>query len=554
MKLRQGKVLPFLVIVMGFFMPLLDTTIVNITLPTMTEYFATDVQRISWVINGYNLAFAVLLITASRLADQFGRKKIFMLGIFTFTFSSLFSGLSTNLDMLIFFRVMQGLAAALVVPVSIPLAVELFPPERRGAITGIWAAFAGLAAASGPTLGGILTEKFKWQSIFYVNVPIGIAVFIFSIFTLRESFDPTATRKIDWLGMTTLSVSMFTLTLSLIQANDKGWGSAYILSLFTVSAIGLVLFIRTEIKTSDPMLPMSLMKIWPFSAGSITLFILGIALMGATFLLAFFLVRIMGMSEMQAGLTITTMPLTSMLFSSASGFLSDKFGSRWFGVTGMALLTLSMYLFSQLTLKASEFDVIWRLMIAGAGFGMTIAPVIGSTIRNVPKEKVGMSSGITNMARTLGTVLGVALIVTVLNASITSQIKVAREEVIKIVKGDPIFIQQLKNNMIKELNKADFSGQNPPKLSTIIAKIDKVEKEALSGKSAITQILIKAAFERQKKELKKIWVNISQVFKTHVASAFDFTFEVSGAFVMIGILFAFFSDVPVKKRRNLFVS
>ncbi len=276
----KNKILPFLIVVMGFFMPMLDTTIVNITIPKMMEYFSADTQKITWVLNGYNLAFAVLLITASRLADQFGRKRIFMIGVLIFTVGSMFSSLSTNLEMLIFFRVVQGLAAALVVPVSIPLAVELFSPSKRGTVMGMWAAFAALAAAGGPSIGGILTEHFEWQSIFYINIPIGIVVLILGTFLLKESFDPSATKKIDWIGMATLSVSMFTLTLAIIQANEKGWLSAYILSMFAISAVSFAAFIFIETRSKDPMIPMQMMKIKHFMADSVTLFILGIGIMG----------------------------------------------------------------------------------------------------------------------------------------------------------------------------------------------------------------------------------------------------------------------------------
>lgn len=224
---NRKKILAFIVIVLGFLMALLDTTIVNITLPKMREYFETDLERISWVINGYNLAFAVLLLTAARLADQFGRKKVFIIGVVLFLVSSYLSGISGTVNMLIFFRVIQGLAAAMVVPVTIPLAVELFP-KNRGAVMGVWGAMAGLAAAGGPSLGGFLSTSFNWQWIFFINIPVGIVVVAAAIFLIQESYDASAGRKIDWAGIASLSVGMFTLTLGLIQGNDEGWGSMYI--------------------------------------------------------------------------------------------------------------------------------------------------------------------------------------------------------------------------------------------------------------------------------------------------------------------------------------
>src|SRR5512133_840819 len=159
----------FFTIVIGFFMVMLDSTIVNVSLPVMIRYFKTDMSTISWVVNAYNLAFSVLLLTGSRIADQFGRKKVFMIGIFFFTLTSLLSGISASVEMLIFYRALQGLAGALIVPVSMPLIIDIFPVSKRGMIIGIWGAIAGLASASGPALGGIIGEYLNWQWIFYIN-------------------------------------------------------------------------------------------------------------------------------------------------------------------------------------------------------------------------------------------------------------------------------------------------------------------------------------------------------------------------------------------------
>ncbi|MFD2132951.1 MFS transporter [Pseudogracilibacillus auburnensis] len=189
-------------------------------MPERTRHFNNNMDNMSWIVNGYNLSFAVFLITPSRIADQFGRKRLFLIGTLFFIVTSILCGVSTSVEAMIFFRVLQGLSAGIVVPVTIPLATDLFPKEKHVMILGIWAAIPSLAAASGPTLGGILTDSIGWEAIFFVNVPIGILVICLTIPLIKESFDPSADRKIDWLGILTLLVAMFCLTYGLINAND----------------------------------------------------------------------------------------------------------------------------------------------------------------------------------------------------------------------------------------------------------------------------------------------------------------------------------------------
>ncbi|MGZ7442994.1 MFS transporter [Paenibacillus sp. TH7-28] len=185
---KTNTAISFIAIILGFFMALLDTTIVNITLPKMTEYFHATVKDMSWVANGYNMAFAVMLITASKLADQFGRKKLFSAGLLLFTISSLLAGVSQNVQMLIAFRVLQGFSAAFIVPVTVPLAVNLFPPEKHGMVVGLWGAIAGLASASGPALGGVITQMAGWRAVFFINLPIGIISMILVAKRIEESY------------------------------------------------------------------------------------------------------------------------------------------------------------------------------------------------------------------------------------------------------------------------------------------------------------------------------------------------------------------------------
>ncbi|MCB2361617.1 MFS transporter [Clostridium estertheticum] len=539
---KKYQIISFVAIILGFFMALLDTTIVNITLPKMTEYFNTTMAHISWVVNAYNLAFAAIVLTASRLADQFGRKKLFITGVFLFTISSLLCGISNSLQVLILFRALQGLSAAFVVTIAMPLSAEIFPPEKRRTIMALWGAFAGLAAASGPSIGGIVTQFFNWRYIFFINVPIGCICIILTMKFIKESYDSTASKNIDFGGIITISTAMFCLTLALIKANEKGWTSSFILSLFAVSAIVLILFVIIELKVKEPLLPLSLFKSVQFTNGSISLFLLGLGMMSGTYLLSFFLIQVKGLNQLSAGLIISTMSLTSMLFSILAAILTKKLGSRLISALGILLLCASCYLNSSLTQNSSNTDIILRLIVAGAGTGLSMATLVGSIMANVPVDKIGIASGISNMTRTLGTVLGVALVLTIFTSNMTTQISAAKDSAVQTIQNDTVFDNKTKLQMISSIKTGSDKSVS---LSEILNTIDKKETTVLASSVSVAENKIKENFESQKKETKKIVPIIQDTFLTYTVKAFSFTFKMSAVILLPGILFALFSD---KKR------
>lgn len=541
----KHRVISFIAIILGFFMALLDTTIVNITLPKMTEYFGTTINHISWVVNAYNLAFAAMIITASRLADQFGRKKLFMCGVFLFTLSSSLSAVSNSIEMLILFRALQGLSAAFVVPVTVPLSVEIFPPEKRGPIMALWGAFAGLAAASGPSLGGFITEFLNWRYVFFINIPIGIICLLLTFKFISESYDSTANKSIDVFGILTISASMFTLTFALIKANEKGWTSSFILSLFAISFITLILFVITELKVKNPMLPLSLFKIIPFTSGAIALFLLGLGMMSGSYFLSFFLIQVKGLSQLNAGIIISSMALSSMFFSMLSAILAKKIEARWLSALGLCLLSLSCFLYSSLTKDSTTMEIILRLIVGGAGMGLSMSNLMNSMVKNVPKDKIGITSGVNNMTRTLGTVLGVAIFLTIFTSSMTLQMSNAKNSVIKIIKADTVFDTNAKKEMIVSLK---TSSEKSKTLSDTLKEIDKKEALTLKAVPLMLQSKVKFSFDKQKKETKKIFPTIQNSFKIYTVKAFSFTFKCGCLFLIPGILFAFFSD---KEKKSL---
>jgi EmrB/QacA subfamily drug resistance transporter len=548
-KIKLKNFIAFFSIIIGFFMVMLDSTIVNITLPVMIRFFKSDMETISWVVNGYNLAFAVLLLTGSRLADQFGRKKIFLIGIIFFTITSLLAALSPTVEALIFFRVLQGLSGALLVPVSMPLIIDLFPSSKSGLIIGVWGGVAGIAAASGPALGGIIGEYLNWQWIFFINVPIGIVAIVLIPMLVKESFDPTASRKIDWLGMILLTASMFSITLGLIQANDKGWGSLYIITLFTISILCFITFYFTEKKTSDPMLPMTLFKNVYFCTTNISLMILGAALMCGVFFTAFFLTQVKEFSQLKAGLIITAYPLSTIFFSALSGSFADRLGYRFFAFPGSILICISVYCMSGLNAESTITDIIIRLVFCGTAIGLTFPPIITASIRATPPEKIGMSSAVGNVSRTLGAILGVALLVTAVTHFAQKRIVTAQLDASKIIMSSPVFVKEVKETLAGNLTKTKLSKDSPlPTEQEIRRQFELRRDEAVKKAPSMMKGAVKKVYEKQIVEMSRVYCLVKRTFLNQIATAFSLTYKLSALVLFIGVVAAFFCE-PFRKKK-----
>ncbi len=436
--------------------------------------------------------------------------------------------------MLIFIRVLQGLAAGIIMPLTIPLSVELFSVKKFGAIIGIWGAVGGCASAVGPALGGILTNDFNWQAIFFVNVPFGIISFILSAILLKESYDKSSSKKIDFLGIITISISMLTLTLGLVQAPDKGWSSIYTLTLFSISVISLILFIIVESKTKEPMLSLQLLRVKCFTGASATMVFITAGMMASSFLVSFFLTRMMGMSTLDAGLTIIAMPITMMVFSLIAGPISHKVGARPFAILGMLLTSLSVLLYGGLNAESSRLDVIWILIISGAGIGMSISPLMASAIKNAPKGKIGIASGVANVARILGMVLGVAILSTLLSNNTNTETLKNKENIIVIVNSSKALSSDLKENLRSIISQ----DKNGIKVEQLIDTMNKKEKTKLNITS------------KAKDEIKNILAKMKDESKPYTYTSFSKTFKIFSIILLFGIVFAAFSDRSYKIKSS----
>lgn len=265
--MKKSKVIfGFIAIIIGCFLSVLDSTIVNIALPNIANYFNESINNISWITTAYLLSFSIFLIIASKIADQFGRKKVFSIGLIIFGAASALCGMANSILFLIAMRFVQGIGAAILTPVVIPLGLEIFGKEKRGFIIAVSGGVTALAAAAGPPVGGILLQYLNWKTIFYINVPLCvIAVFLGLVF-LNESFDSTVSKRIDILGTILLTVSLFCLTFALLKGSDYGWGSSTIIALFIISILSMSVFLIVESRILEPMLPLNLFKESTFTA------------------------------------------------------------------------------------------------------------------------------------------------------------------------------------------------------------------------------------------------------------------------------------------------
>jgi EmrB/QacA subfamily drug resistance transporter len=405
----------------GLFMALLDVTIVNVALPTIQKSLNASFSELQWVIDAYALTFAVILVTSSRLGDIFGRKKVFILGLAVFSIGSLLCALSgdftfggtSHVMTLNISRAIQGLGGSAMMPLSLSIISTEFHGKERGAAFGIWGGVSGLATAIGPLVGGILVEKVNWQSIFYINIPIGIIGIALSIWAIRESKEERASRFIDVFGLITLSVSMLCLVLALMEGNDKGWNSSYILTLFAIAAIVLLVFIVGELKIKNPMIDPRLFKIPSFTGSAIAAFCLSAGLYSLFFYLTLYLQNFLGFDSLQAGLRTLPMSALVLLGAPLAGKLTDKFGPKWFVVIALAMLSVSVFLMTRISPNDKPSDWIVLLpafIIAGIANGMANPPISSLAMGTVHPSKIGMASGISNVSRQIGTAFGIAFL------------------------------------------------------------------------------------------------------------------------------------------------
>ena len=403
----------------ALFMIMLDNTIVNVALPSIGRGLGVGVSELEWVVNAYALAFAAFMLTGGRLADLYGRRLIFDIGLVVFTVSSLLCGLAPDAATLIAARAFQGAGAALMMPATLSIISAAFAPEERGTAIGIWAGVSGSALAIGPLLGGLLTEHVGWSWVFFVNVPVGAVALAASFVLIVESRSGASGRRLDLPGLLTSAAGLLALVYALIEANHYGWTSARIVGLLIAAAVLLSLFVVIERRSRRPMLDLTLFADRTFSGANLAALLVSLAMFGIFFFVSLYMQNILGYSPVHAGLVFLPMSILVVVSAPLAGRATDRIGPRWPIAVGMALLAVGLLTFSRLGPHAGFLDLLPGMLIGGVGIGIAMGPMTTAALSTVPLREAGVASGVVTTSRQVGGALGIAIMGAIVAAAET---------------------------------------------------------------------------------------------------------------------------------------
>jgi MFS transporter, DHA2 family, multidrug resistance protein len=408
-------------VMIGTFMAVLDATIVNVALPKIMATFGVDIDKVEWVVTAYMLVFAVMLPTSGWIADHFGYKRTYFGALFVFTIGSLLCGIAWNEDVLIIFRIIQGMGAGCMMPVGMAIVTREFPPAQRGLALGFWGIAAAASVSLGPLIGGYLVDNISWHAIFDVNVPVGLLAMA-ATFVIQREYTTEHTRSFDVIGFVSVSVFLSFLLLALTDGNAAwntgGWTSPLIISFFGLSAIGLVVFLWTELTIEHPLIDLRLLKDFNFAMTNGVLFLFGLGMFGSTFLLPLYLQNSLGYTALQAGAVFLPVGILQAITSPLAGFVSDKFNPKIPALVGIILLGVSLAANASLSLFSMHEQIMFPLYLRGIAMGLLFTPLSTLALAKMPRARMAQASGMFNVIRQLGGSFGVAIIGTLLSRRI----------------------------------------------------------------------------------------------------------------------------------------
>jgi EmrB/QacA subfamily drug resistance transporter len=397
-------------------MAMLDNTVVNVALPTIQRDLGSSVSGLEWTVNAYTLAFAVLLVTAGRLGDLFGRVRLFLFGVVLFAAASGLIALAQDETWLVAWRFVQGVGGAFMMPGTLSILSNAFPAEERGKAIGTWAGVSALALAVGPVIGGFLVEHVSWQSIFLVNLPVAAFTVALTLATARESRDEHAVRSVDIPGVVALTVGLASLVLALVDGNHWGWGSARIIGLFALAVVALGAFVVIERRVRVPMLDFRFFASKAFLGANLIGFLVTFAMFAVFFFLTLYMQNVKGYSPLETGVRFLPSTLVIVLVSPISGRLVDKIGARTPIALGSLILTSSLVWMSFLDQGSAYWFILVPFVLMGLGMGLVMSPMTTAAMNAVDMRQAGGASGILSMNRMVGGTFGVALLGAVITA------------------------------------------------------------------------------------------------------------------------------------------
>ncbi len=399
------------------FLLLLDDTAVALALPAIREQLGFGLSGLGWVINGYTLPLAAFMLLGGRLADRYGRRRIFLTGLAVFVVASLIAGLAGSTTLLVVARVIQGVGAALIAPASLSIIVSTFPERERGWALGVWAGITTTALGIGPLLGALVNDSLGWAWIFLLNVPLGAGAWLVAHALLSESRAARPAEHLDVLGVVSSGVALTALVLALTEGNNYGWGSARELGLATLVVVGLAAFVSIERRASDPLVDLTVMRRKTFVGPNVVSLLSSAVMCSLVFFIALYLQSVLGFSALTVGLQLLPLTVTIVVVAPLAGWLCDQIGARLPTAIGMLLLAVALFGVSGLRVDSNVWSLMPWFALAGIGIGLSTTPITAAAMSNPGSDQFGMAAGVLNTSRATGLALGVALMGAVLAAS-----------------------------------------------------------------------------------------------------------------------------------------
>jgi EmrB/QacA subfamily drug resistance transporter len=393
----------------ALFMMMLDNTVVNVALPSIQRELHASLSSLEWTVSAYTLSLGVLMVTAGRLGDIFGRRRLFVGGVAIFGLSSLIIGLAPNDTILVGFRAIQGIGAACMMPASLAIITQSFPPHERGMAIGTWAGVSALALAIGPVLGGFLTQDVTWRAIFFINPPIAVVAIAVTLFAAKESRDHTVDTKVDYPGITALTVGLAALVLALIQSNTWHWGSPGVIGLLVLSVVALGAFVAIEQRVEAPLIDFRFFRTSTSAGVNLVGFIVSFAMFAQFFFITLYMQNVLHLSPIQTGIRFLPSTLVIVVMGPIAGRLTDRVGPRPLMTLGLLLVGAALLVQTGLTVHSGETLLFIGFVLMGLGMGLVMSPMSTAAMNAVDRTKAGAASGMLAMSRMVGATLGVAV-------------------------------------------------------------------------------------------------------------------------------------------------